>query len=537
MKDVSTQLRSLWGSIRELRNGIDTVTREVQTSSKGNMVSVKDYGAVGDGVTDDFEAVQKALFSGNHNIWFPEGNYRINNTLKVNSFTTLFGYEATLVRGDNTTAIMLNNADGVTGGYDANEHITILGLKFNGNGATYTTSCTLLALGHAKDILLRDCEFYDIPGFHGVEVNGVTRTVVDRCVFHDMINGSEFLQLDLMNGAGLFPWFGPYDNTVCDSVTVTNCIFHDGAAGVGSHSGGDIAQHKNVIWSNNNFRNLTGAAMVPYTYINIVIVGNIVDSCAFGVAGGRFGMLLTRDMIINGNSFVNITAGAGGDWGRAIELQSIDDIVISNNVINKSFGSAITLHNCDRFSITDNKVVDYGGYTIADTYGVQLNNCNYGVIANNTLLRDSTGFVSSNTNIVIGSGGGTNITVENNIMTTIVPTTVFNTLSGNSILIGVNTINNTITPYISAKTANYTYVPTDRVLNVDTTANNVTVLINPKIFNKSGLTVRKTSADANTVTLATSSGTINGGASVSLITQNQAALVTSDWVNLDATIK
>jgi hypothetical protein len=506
------------------------------TPSYDNWVSVTDYGAVGDGITDNTLNIQAALDSDANVILIPSGTYAITGTLTVPSFKTIFGYGATLLRIANTTAMMLNQADGVTGGYNANEHITILGLSFNGNGAIYPTSATLLAIGHAKNILLRDCEFYNIPGYHGVEINGVTNTTVDRCTFHDMLNGSEFLQLDVMNGPGLFPWFGPFDNTLCDGVVVTNCLFYDGAAGVGSHSGSNLLQHKDVVWSKNTFRNLTGAAMAPFTYINITITDNLVDSCAFGVAGGRFGMTLTRNMIITGNSFVNITAGGGGNWGRAIELQSIDDIVISNNVINKSFGSAITLHNCDRFSVTDNKVVDYGGYTVTDTYGVHLDNSNYGVVANNTLLRDVAGF-ASNTNIVINNGGGTNVTVENNIMTTITPTTVFNTFSGNSVLVGTNTINGTITPYISTKTADYTYAPTDRVLNVDTSASNVIITIDPRIFNKAGLTVRKTTGDANTVTIAASSGTINGAASITLTTQNQTALIASDWVNLDATIK
>lgn len=62
-------------------------------------INVKDYGAVGDGVTDDTNALQAALnaaygdYSGtphgalnyfsNKAVWFPRGNYKVTNTLQV----------------------------------------------------------------------------------------------------------------------------------------------------------------------------------------------------------------------------------------------------------------------------------------------------------------------------------------------------------------------------------------------------------------------------------------------------------------------
>lgn len=46
------------------------------------LYSVEDFGAVGDGETDDTEAIQKALDSGAA-VFFPEGSYRITSTLKI----------------------------------------------------------------------------------------------------------------------------------------------------------------------------------------------------------------------------------------------------------------------------------------------------------------------------------------------------------------------------------------------------------------------------------------------------------------------
>lgn len=55
------------------------------------MVSVKDFGATGDGVTNDAAAIQAALDSGADHIWVPDGNYKISTALTVNSGTTIEG--------------------------------------------------------------------------------------------------------------------------------------------------------------------------------------------------------------------------------------------------------------------------------------------------------------------------------------------------------------------------------------------------------------------------------------------------------------
>jgi hypothetical protein len=58
----------------------------VQTNVEGKLaqtVSVKDFGAVGDGVTNDTAAIQAAIDSGSLEIRFPEGNYNLG-TLNTN---------------------------------------------------------------------------------------------------------------------------------------------------------------------------------------------------------------------------------------------------------------------------------------------------------------------------------------------------------------------------------------------------------------------------------------------------------------------
>jgi hypothetical protein len=55
-----------------------------------DVVSVKDFGAVGDGVTDDTAAIQAALIQ-HFAIYFPAGNYRINGSINLRSGNSLIG--------------------------------------------------------------------------------------------------------------------------------------------------------------------------------------------------------------------------------------------------------------------------------------------------------------------------------------------------------------------------------------------------------------------------------------------------------------
>ena len=52
---------------------------------EGAAVNVKDFGAVGDGVTDDTAAIQAAIDSGAESIFFPSGTYNITDGLDISS--------------------------------------------------------------------------------------------------------------------------------------------------------------------------------------------------------------------------------------------------------------------------------------------------------------------------------------------------------------------------------------------------------------------------------------------------------------------
>jgi hypothetical protein len=73
--------------------GTGAVATNVQTKLRES-VSVKDFGAVGDGTTDDTAAIQAAITAAQINgqsVYLPAGNYLVSNTLTLSKQITLFG--------------------------------------------------------------------------------------------------------------------------------------------------------------------------------------------------------------------------------------------------------------------------------------------------------------------------------------------------------------------------------------------------------------------------------------------------------------
>lgn len=97
-------------------------------------VSVKDFGAVGDGEADDFQALQKALDSDAGRMVIPPGRYRVSKGLRIGSDTHLVAHSGATVQfgegaGVASDDFLLTNRDFVRG----NRNIRIEGGVWHGN--------------------------------------------------------------------------------------------------------------------------------------------------------------------------------------------------------------------------------------------------------------------------------------------------------------------------------------------------------------------------------------------------------------------
>ena len=124
------------GSVSFTQSGTGATASTVEAKLQES-VSVKDFGAVGDGVTDDTSAIQLALDSGVKYIKLPAGTYKTTSALDIpdgmfligdHPFTTII--EATGITG---SAIKVN---GTTSPDDSFEHVYLHGFTLDGNASS-----------------------------------------------------------------------------------------------------------------------------------------------------------------------------------------------------------------------------------------------------------------------------------------------------------------------------------------------------------------------------------------------------------------
>jgi hypothetical protein len=129
------------------------ITQSLQ-SWLDQFATVKDFGAVGDGVTDDTEAINRALFQLfcretnpqiRRSLFFPAGVYRVTETILIPPYATLWG------EGADNSVIRLDNIsdDSTLNAFVARtaDSLQQYGVNIGNNGATAPQYVTVYNLG------------------------------------------------------------------------------------------------------------------------------------------------------------------------------------------------------------------------------------------------------------------------------------------------------------------------------------------------------------------------------------------------------
>lgn len=134
----------------------DPVKRTLQ-SVLDETASVKDFGATGDGDTDDTVAINRALFQMfcresnpqvRRSLFFPAGVYRVTNTINIPPFAKLYG------EGGDSSVIFLNAAtDSTFGPYVARtaDSLQQTGVNIGNNGASPPQNIEIYNMGFQSD--------------------------------------------------------------------------------------------------------------------------------------------------------------------------------------------------------------------------------------------------------------------------------------------------------------------------------------------------------------------------------------------------
>lgn len=339
-----------------LQSGAGAVARTVQDKMRES-VSVRDFGAVGDGVADDTAAIQAAITALQGNaisqaLLFPPGNYLITGTLTCTGFLSL------VAQGKFAAHIVKSGAgDLLTIGSGA-----IDGLVIDHQGASGSS-----IVNAADNLHIKDCGFN--PGSSNaspVIVLKHANCVVQDCTFTTS-NASQWC-VDVVADTGNF----------CINGSITGGTMYGGGNGVrfrtgtgGRPEGWDVTGAKIIV---------TGAASVEVqSCLSVDLTGCTIDQASgYGVrlapAGGGIDALSVDDNYIStataSTTGFGVAAVAGSGGIRSLSITNnhielcgtgcvLDAQMIGVGYIGNTSGSIATRH------------LDYAGataVTIADNF-------------------------------------------------------------------------------------------------------------------------------------------------------------------------
>jgi len=420
-----------WGSIHAdhvdfTNSGTGGVERTLQAKLE-DVVNVKDFGAVGDGVTDDTAAIQAAVAIGGR-VFVPEGVYRHSN-LNITKDTILYGEGSGSVfkKLDATAGNMFTCTT-------ASVNLAVRDLTFDGNQAAQTSE--------QYAYIIR----YDAAS-SASEPNTLEAT---HCVFKNQ----EYCSIRMTGTSQL--------TADTNFVDVSHCQFlggQDGSAGYDPRYI-TITDAGNAVVTNNlaNFGSKPAGTGVSFCLLGssstevdnqgtLLVSNNILHFCGRDASNNLAAIesySSSRQMVFTGNTLYN-------SQGRALALKADTGYaIIANNSVLEVTGSsgAITMFRSviasakDGTLITGN-ILDLTGSTACK--GIVVNGNTTSLVPNvgdehkyvsvtNNVIANSTGVAVdlSNCNSFICSGNSiTNVTVDSGI---VVATCIGDCLLSNNII-------------------------------------------------------------------------------------------------------
>lgn len=239
-EDVLIQLASASGGglVGYKSSAVGSMLRTVASKFEERK-SIKDFGAVGDGTTDDSAAFNAAISAakGNFTLLFPAGKYLVNNPQTLSGRLFLEGYgDATLIGAFNYSDTFPASADNPSGVTNATPFFSANGLIFrNDSKTTYGLTVSAQAGSSFLDCMeMSLCKFF---GYYGWIAKNLISVNVTNCWFYNLYKGMELQGCANINVIGC--WFrnsrkigasvtyNPDDNRRKggENIRFTNCEF------------------------------------------------------------------------------------------------------------------------------------------------------------------------------------------------------------------------------------------------------------------------------------------------------------------------
>lgn len=288
--------------------GTGTEYGDITQKELNDFANVLDYGAVGDGATNDSAAIVLAIASGKP-VFFPSGIYLIGTTIAVTSNTTFIGIlGASILQSDTGLTSMFT--------ITSTDDIVFDGLTFVGGDAVPTTvvnDTTALALtGMGVNI--------------GINISGGKKVNISNCSFE----GFSSCGVKYASSSSNY-YYG---------VKVTNCYFVSNYCGILNLTSGEYSNFTNNTYSHNQIG------------IYLDSGNNIVDSCH-----------------IDGNN-VGVVIGDGTNNGHGVLSNSTLNHSVYYGIVCQGLTNGFLI-NSNQIWYSNIILIDSAGITIAGGYFAQ----------------------------------------------------------------------------------------------------------------------------------------------------------------------
>lgn len=379
-------------------------------------LNVKDYGAIGDGVNDDRQAIQDAIDAaaqglGGGNVYFPEGTYLVKEIVFLKSHTHLeLNEKATILNGINiknhpSIVFMtgLFTDDGAQVEWDPTEDISYSGGTIDMNGALneegtkaknlpLINSSGAFAIGNSNNVTIKNVTFKDSYQGHAIQIAGSKNVLVDNSRFlgqtlpktmkDGQIISKESIQIEPLTRKG-FPYALNDDGKKSENVTIQNSYFGKSdksgelVTAIGTHYQTLSTQNpSNIKILNNHFDNMMYAGVRFTGFTDVLIKGNRFDKKvkgesvhyresgaalvnAYSYKNTKDLLDLNKQVVIAENIF-NIadpkTKAIRVAKDSAEYLGKVSDITVTKNVINNN-SKETEQPNIELLRVSDNLVV------------------------------------------------------------------------------------------------------------------------------------------------------------------------------------
>jgi hypothetical protein len=413
--DVNASAGIVASKLAFTQAGTGATARTVDSKLK-DVVSVKDFGAVGDGVANDTVVIQAAInsLSTGGTLTFPPGNYKCNSGLTVSANDVILVFEGGAKLSYTTATLSL---------------LTVTGLRcklfnatidapavFDGTNAAVTYAVINV---QAENFAAESCTLNNVPRagffFNNVNNGSIQGCTINGGTTEGFYTGSNTVHFGILIDPNST---GSQGNFIIANNFINRCV-----QGAGSGNTGTASQEQSMTISGNVFELCWNHGWYSSGLANgTAVTGNAFNACQVPIA------LTGSNHTVTGNAIVVATTGSGlatDNELTGISLRDPVNCIVSNNSIkgeNINGGVVISLDDLSGVSgnnkvernIVSNNTIEITNSSVAGVNAIRLTALSASNVSDNIISGNIIKAPGRSSEGLIQIVGGSSVVSQNN---------------------------------------------------------------------------------------------------------------------------